>query len=198
MRVLTRPLGAVLHRVRIAVKGCAYSGLARQRWQHPERVLEALAPASGARVADLGAGAGYFTVRLARRVGPEGRVYAVDTDPDMTAAITRRAEGAGLRNVAVVEALPHDPGLPEPVDLALLVNALHHLPEPDDYLARLTEYVRPGGQVAVIEALPAWFLFGHATEPERIRSLLIGAGYALVAEHEFLPRQSFLVFERGA
>lgn len=189
---------SLLSRVRGAVKSFVYSGPARDRWQHPDRVLAALGLGEGQRVADLGAGGGYFTYRLARAVGPEGRVYAVDTDPDMRGRIGDRAARKGYTNIVTVGPDDDaDSGLPEPVDLILVVDAFHHLP--DDraaYFARLAEALRPAGRIAVVEPQPRWFLFGHATPPGEIRATLADAGYRLAAEHDFLPRQSFSVFER--
>lgn len=172
------------------------SGPRRDHWQHPDRVIEALSLQPGQRVADLGAGGGYFTFRAARAVGAEGRVYAVDTDPDMLSLIADRVEREERGNVVAVAAEPDDPELPEPVDLVLLVDAFHHLPDPPAYLPRLAGQLRPAGRVAVIEARPRWFRFGHATEPAAIRSAMIAAGYRLVDDHDFLPRQSFLTFQR--
>lgn len=186
-----------LHHARLRLKAFAYSGPGRDRWQHPDRVIEALSLRPGQRVADLGAGGGYFTFRISQAVGDEGRVYAVDTDPDMRALIAHRVARERRANVVPVAAEPAGPDLPEPVDLVLIVNAFHHLPEPAAYLPRLAPLLRPGGRVAVIESRPKWFLFGHATEPAAIRSAMAAAGYALVDDHDFLPRQAFLIFQRG-
>jgi SAM-dependent methyltransferase len=194
MGTVTASIGERLHRARLRLKGFAYSGPGRDRWQHPDRVVAALALRPGQRVADLGAGGGYFTLRLARAVGPEGRVYAVDTDPDMRELVADRAARDGRGNVVPVAARPEDPALPEPVDLVLLVNAFHHLPEPAGYAATLAGHLRPGGRVAVVEAEPRRLLFGHATAPERIRTTMAAAGYVLQEEHRFLPRQSFQTF----
>jgi arsenite methyltransferase len=185
-----------LHRARLRLKSFAYSGPGRDRWQHPDRVIEALSLQPGQRVADLGAGGGYFTFRLARAVGPEGRVYAVDTDPDMREVIADRVDRERVENVVTVAAEPGSPELPEPVDLVLLVNAFYHLPEPAAYLPRLAGQLRPAGRIAVIESRPKWSLFGHATDPAAIRSAMATAGYQLAAEHDFLPRQSFQAFQR--
>jgi predicted methyltransferase len=186
-----------LRRARIAGKRLAYSGFGRDRWQQPDRVVAELGLRPGDRVADLGAGGGYFTFRLARAVGPSGVVYAVDTDRDMPAALAARAAGQGLGNVVAVEAKPDDPGLPDAVDLGVLVNTYHHLPDRPTYLALLAHHLKPGGRVAIVEARPGRLhrLAGHATAPETIRSELEAAGYTMVAEHGFLPRQGFLVFE---
>lgn len=182
--------------LRGALKSAVYSGPARARWQHPDRVITALELRPGQRVADLGAGGGYFTYRLARAVGPQGRVYAVDSDPDMRSRIQKRAARKGYANIAPVDPGPDDPTLPEPVDLILTVNAFHHLPNEAWYFAALSGFLAPSGRLAVIEPRPRWVLFGHATEPERIRSVLTEAGYAVADEHDFLPRQSFTIWGR--
>jgi arsenite methyltransferase len=188
---------SLLRRMRVWGKGWAYSGIRRDRWQHPDRVIAGLGLRAGDRVADLGAGAGYFTYRLARAVGPSGAVYAVDTDTDLLRALATRRARKGADNVIPVEARPEDPCLPEAVDLVLLVNAYHHIPDPRGYFADLARYLRPAGRLAVIEPLPIRVhrLFRHATETQRIHSTLTEAGYTRVEYGDFLPRQSFQLFE---
>lgn len=182
-------------RIRRAAKAFVFSGGPRRdRWQRPEVVMERLAPAAGARVADLGAGGGYFTFRLAEAVGPEGVVYAVDVDPDLRSLIADRAAAEAVGNVVPVAAQPTDPGLPEPVDLALVVDAFHHLPDPPTYLRQLATYLRPGARVVVIEPRPRWYLLGHATDPARIEEIMQEAGYGITDRHPVLTSQSFLVF----
>jgi arsenite methyltransferase len=190
-------VAGALRRVRVAVKRFGYSGWGRDRWQQPERVVAELRLRPGDRVADLGSGGGYFTFRLARAVGPAGVVYAVDTDTELLAALGADAAGRKVGNVVTVAARPDDPRLPEPVDLGILVNAYHHLPDRPAWFATLARQLRPGGRVAVLEARPAGLLrrFGHATSAETIRSELEAAGYAQVAEVGDLQRQCFLVFE---
>jgi len=187
-----------LRRAPLRLKGFAYSGFRRDRWQQPERVIAALGIREGDRAADLGAGAGYFTFHLAGAVGPQGVVYAVDTDAGMSSLIAEKAARSGVRNVVLVAATPDDPALPEPVDLVLMVNAFHHLPEPRTYLSTLARYVRPGGRVAIIEALPKWSRFGHATTPEDIADAMGRAGFAGPERPGTLHRQSFQMFQRTA
>jgi ubiquinone/menaquinone biosynthesis C-methylase UbiE len=199
---LLAALGALAWLLRADLKRWAYEQPGRDAWQQPDRVVQALEVRPGARVADVGAGGGYFTFRLARAVGPSGLVYAVDVDPQMTAYIAERARAESLTNVEAVLAAPDDPGLPrEGVDLVFVCNTFHHISNRADYFRRLRAHLRPGGRLAVVDYKPeGWFarLFRHATPPEVIRSELQAAGYRLQREHDFLDRQSFLIFEPGA
>ena len=182
-----------------SLKRFSYEGFDRDAWQHPAEVVAALALPPGARVADLGAGGGYFTFRLAQAVGPEGRVYAVDVDRDMIDYLRARAADEGAANVQTIEAAAEDPLLPGgTIDLVFTCNTYHHLPDRVAYLQRLRPALAPGGRVAVIDYTShgSWFawLFGHGTPPEEIRAEFAAAGYHVVATHGFLPRQSFQVF----
>ncbi len=178
------------------LKRCSYEGWGRDDWQQPERVVEALALEPGARVADLGSGGGYFTFRLARAVGPAGKVYAVDVDADLNAYVAERAQEEGLANIQVVLAEYADPKLPEPVDLLFTSNTYHHLEDRARYFANAKQYLRPHGRIAILELseAPSWFLPSHTTSAETIRSEMQAAGYHVVEAHDFLSRQHFLVF----
>lgn len=180
------------------LKAAVHSGPGRDRWQRPERVLEVLRVAPGARVADVGAGGGYFTFRLADAVGPDGRVFAVDPDPDTQAHLRRRAAREGRDNVVTIRPDDGDvPALPEPVDLALVVDAFHHLPEDRvHYLTGVGSWLGADGRLAIIEPQPRWYLFGHATDPGAIRTTAARAGYVLAEQHD-LPRQALLVFRQA-
>lgn len=181
-----------------AVKRCGYAGWGREAWQQSDRVVEALAVAPGSRVADLGAGGGFFTFRLADAVGAEGEVYAVDVDPDMTEYLEDRVREEGRDNVSVVLAPYDDPKLPVPVDLIFTCNTYHHIEGRVAYFRNARRYLRPGGRVAVIEYRDDdagfWHPGGHSTPPAAIRDEMEEAGYRLVAEHDWLERQGFLVF----
>ena len=169
---------------------------AREAWQKPEEVVRALALGPDAVVADLGAGTGYFTVRLARAL-PRGHVYAVDVEPDMVRYVAERARREGLANVTAVPAAPDYPRLPRPVDLVLVVNTYHHLADRSAYFERLRRSLRFGGRVAIVDFLPDAPLGPpRATRiPAAVVKEEMGrAGYGLAAEHGFLPYQYFLVF----
>jgi ubiquinone/menaquinone biosynthesis C-methylase UbiE len=171
---------------------------ARDAWQKPHEVIEALKLAPDAAIADIGAGTGYFAVRLAHMV-PQGRVYAVDIEPDMVKYLRERAQKSGLKNLTPVQAAPADPKLPTPIDLALLVDVYHHIEQRDAYFKRLASALKPGGAVAIID-----FTLESPVGPPRaarmpaaqVKAEMQRAGYALAAEHTFLPNQYFLVFKR--
>lgn len=194
--------GAVL--VAATLAGCttlkrwAYEGIGRDRWQRPDEVIRALAIPAGAQVADLGAGGGYFTFRLAAAAGPTGRVYAVDIDPGMVDYLRERAAREGARTVEPVLATADDARLPAAsVDLLFTCNTYHHLTDRAAYFTRLRPVLRTGGRIAIVEYDGRGLfgrLFGHATPADEIRREMAAAGYRLVDAHDFLPRQSFLVF----
>jgi SAM-dependent methyltransferase len=168
----------------------------RDAWQKPDEVIRALTLAPDARVADIGSGTGYFAVRLAHAV-PKGHVYGVDVEPDMVRHLAERGRREGLANLTSVAATPDDPKLTEPVDLALVVNTYHHIAERPAYFGGLRRSLRPGGRVAIIDFLPdaPEGPPRHARIPAAsVKGEMGQAGYGLVTEHTFLPRQYFLIF----
>jgi ubiquinone/menaquinone biosynthesis C-methylase UbiE len=173
---------------------------ARDAWQKPDEVLKALALEPGEVVADIGAGSGYFTARLARAVGETGRVYAVDVSPEMVRHLNRRLRDAGVRNVSSVLADPDDPLLPDAsVDRVVIVDTWHHIEDQPRYLGLLKRALRPGGQVVHIDFqkrdLPVGPPAGMKIAREDLVKQMEAAGFRLAAEHGFLPYQYFLVFE---
>lgn len=169
---------------------------ARDAWQQPERVVEALALKPGQVVADLGAGTGYFTVRLAR-AATKPKVYAIDVEAAMVDYLRDRARAAGLTNVIAVKADPERTNLPEPVDVVLIVDTYHHLPQRVAYFKTLRASLKPGARVAIVDfkkgaptGPPEEFRF----TPEQIDAEMAQAGYTLRARHDFLPHQHFLVY----
>jgi SAM-dependent methyltransferase len=172
---------------------------ARDEWQKPDEVIRALQLAPEALVADIGAGTGYFAVRLARAV-PKGRVYGVDAEPDMVRYLEQRARREGLANLTAVAAKPADPGI-SAVDLVILVDTYHHVPGRERYFRNLKKSLRPGGRLAIID-----FTLDSPVGPPRraripadqVKRELARAGYALADEHGFLPNQYFLVFRSAA
>jgi cyclopropane fatty-acyl-phospholipid synthase-like methyltransferase len=168
----------------------------RDAWQKPDEVLQALALGPEAIVADIGAGTGYFAVRLAYHV-PGGRIYAVDTEPAMVKYLGERAKRHGLANLTARAGKTDDPNLPEKVDLMLLVDVYHHIGERERYFRKAAESLKPHGRVAIIDFRmdsPHGPPKSARIAPERVKAELKKAGYELVQEHAFLPSQYFLIF----
>jgi len=172
----------------------------RDAWQKPHQVIHALALKPDARVADLGAGTGYFSARLASML-PQGRVYAVDIEPDMVRYLEARAKRENLRNLVAVAGAPGDPRLPEKVDLILLVDVYHHIEDRARYFSKLRAALRPGGRIAIVDFRldsPQGPPPSSRMAPETVKAEMRAAGYTLSAEHPFLPYQYFLVFRPAA
>lgn len=170
----------------------------RDAWQKPHEVIQALGLKPDAVIADLGAGTGYFSVRLARML-PEGKVYAVDLEPDMVKYLGERAKREGLKNVTPVAAAPDDARLPAKVDLVLLVDVYHHIDDRERYFRKLAGSLASGGRLVVIDFKldsPRGPPKSSRVDSGRVKAELARAGYALTAEHAFLPDQYFLEFSR--
>jgi ubiquinone/menaquinone biosynthesis C-methylase UbiE len=171
----------------------------RDAWQKPDQIMDALGIADGSHVADLGAGAGWFTIRLARRVGPNGIVYAEDIQPQMIEAIERRVSREGLRNVRTVRGTAKDPGLPpSSLDAVLIVDTYHEMEDPVTLLRNVAGSLKPRGRVGIVD-----FKKGNGgpgpdanerVDPEVIVKDAALAGLDLLKDETFLPYQYLLVF----
>ena len=171
----------------------------RDAWQKPDEVVRALALPADATVADIGAGTGYFAVRLARAV-PQGRVVGVDISPGMVRYLDERAKREGLVNVAAQLGGEKEPRLPAPVDLVIVVDTYHHIGAREQYFRRVRDSLKPGGRLAIIDFRaggPVGPKHGLIS-PEQVKKELAGAGFELAQEHAFLPHQFFLVFRAAA
>jgi ubiquinone/menaquinone biosynthesis C-methylase UbiE len=173
----------------------------RDRWQRPDQVLQALAIRAGQTVCDIGAGPGYFTLRVARLVGPRGRVYAVDVEPRILDALRARIEKRGVENVTPVLALGGNPLLPDGAcDLVLIVDTYHHFPDGPAYLRRLAKTLRPTGRIANIDfrkqATPIGPPQEHRISREEFLRDAAAAALTLARELTFLEDQYFIILRR--
>ncbi|HEY7816765.1 MAG TPA: methyltransferase [Vicinamibacteria bacterium] len=171
----------------------------RDERQKPDEVVKALKLRPSDRVADIGAGTGYFTRRFAK-ASPEGTVYAVDLEPNMLRYIAKRARTEGLKNVVPVLALPDSPMLaPSSVDMIFICNTIHHIENRAEYYAVLREVLAPGGRIVVVDFRKDAKLEEGPPEAMRLdrkdlEKELSQAGFRVSEEHDFLPDQYFVVF----
>jgi ubiquinone/menaquinone biosynthesis C-methylase UbiE len=171
----------------------------RDAYQKPQEVMQALALKTGEAVADIGAGSGYFTFRLARQVGPAGKIYAVDVSPDMIRHINRRIRDGNFTNVVSVLADPDDPLLPErSVNRFFICDVWHHVDKQTKYLSLMKKMLKSGGEIIMIDFHTADIPVGPPPQMRIDREELLkqmeSNGFRLKQEHTFLPYQYFLVF----
>jgi ubiquinone/menaquinone biosynthesis C-methylase UbiE len=167
----------------------------------PDKALDILAIPKGATVADIGAGSGYMTVRLAARVGPTGTVFANDLQPEMLDMLRRRLARERITNVTVVRGEADDPKLPiGSIDLELMVDVYHELHQPQVMLRNLRKALKPDGRLVLLEyrkedpAIP--IRFEHKMSVAEAKMEVEAEGFTLSKVDESLPRQHILVFTR--
>lgn len=170
----------------------------REQEEAPSRAVEALDLRPGMVVADIGAGSGYYTSRLARKVLPGGRVIATDIQPGMIELLERRITAEGLSNVTTVLGAMDDPRLPPAsVDLAIMVDVYHELQQPQLFLQRLKGAFRPGGRLVLLEfrkedpRIP--ILEVHKMSVAEVKAELEAEGFALERVIDVLPWQHIIV-----
>jgi ubiquinone/menaquinone biosynthesis C-methylase UbiE len=173
----------------------------RVAWQKPDQIMDALGIADGSVVADLGAGGGWFTVRLARRVGPQGVVYAEDIQKEMIESIERRVQREGLRNVRMVLGMAADPKLPKgAMNAVLIADVFHEVEHPVELLRNVRNSLTPTGRLGIVEHRKDGWGPGPPLD-ERIDEAAVlkdaeSAGLRLISRETFLPYQYLLVFGR--
>jgi ubiquinone/menaquinone biosynthesis C-methylase UbiE len=173
---------------------------ARAAWQKPAHVVSLMDIERGARVADVGAGTGYFLPFLSVAVGPSGKVLALDVEADMIRYVKERAERESLLNVEARVVTGNDPGLEKAsLDRILIVDTWHHIPERRSYAAKLADALRPNGMVFVVD-FTMESEHGppreHRLEPEKVVAELAGGGLEAKIIPEQLPNQYMVVGRR--
>jgi predicted methyltransferase len=174
----------------------------REVWQRPDQIMDALGIADGSKVAELGAAGGWFTIRLARRVGPNGRVYAEDIQQPMLEVIKRRLPRENLTNVETVLGTRTDPKLPKPVDAIVMVDSYHEMDQPVAMLRGAARMLSDDGRLGIVEFTLAGGGPGPPMEerldPERVIREAEAADLVLIARPNFLRYQYLLVFGKKA
>jgi predicted methyltransferase len=179
----------------------------RDQWQKPDQIMDALGVAEGSVVAELGAAGGWFTLQLARRVGPNGVVYAEDIQPAMLEAISRRMRNENLTNVKTVLGTVNDPRLPVGIDAILISDAFHEMDEPSDpalvvtLLRNAAESLKPQGRLGIVDWTPGDGGPGpdanHRADPDVVITKARAAGLQLLLREDIPPFVYLLVFGRA-
>jgi predicted methyltransferase len=180
----------------------------REQWQKPDQIMDALGVAEGSVVAELGAAGGWFTLRLARRVGPNGLVYAEDIQPAMLDAIGRRMQNENQSNVKPVLGTPSDPRLPAGIDAVLISDAFHEMDDPADrsvivtLLGNVGRSLKPQGRLGIVDWTPGGGGPGPAADqranPEVVIRAARAAGLQLISREDIPPFVYLLVFGRAS
>lgn len=171
----------------------------RAAWQRPDQIMDALGIGEGSVVADLGAGGGWFTVRLSQQVGPNGIVYAEDIQPQMIDAITRRVRRENFRNVRTILGTPVDPKLPaRSIDAVLIVDAYHEIEQPRILLANVAKGLKPTGVIGIVDFKKDGGGPGpdmdERVDPEKVIADARAVGLEFRKRENFLRYQYLLIF----
>jgi arsenite methyltransferase len=174
----------------------------RDEWQKPDEVVKALDLKPGEVVADIGAGSGYFSRRIAKVIAPDGKVYAVDVAADILGYLKERADKEGLHNIVTIVSQPGDPMLPaNAVDLAFFCDTTHHIDQRVEFYKKLASAVKAHGRMAIIDYPPDSPHAPHKPEqlvpPSQVISEAEQAGFKFVKDFQFLPYHYFLIFEKN-
>jgi SAM-dependent methyltransferase len=171
----------------------------RAEEEDPDTAINVLKIARGSSVADIGAGSGYMTMKLSTRVGPEGKVYANDIQPQMLQMLANRLASSKIANVVLIQGTIDDPRLPEAsVDLAMMVDVYHELSQPQAMLRHLRAALKPGGRLVLLEyrkedpSIP--IKYEHKMTVAEAKMELEAEGFTLATVDESLPRQHILIF----
>ncbi len=176
------------------------NAFSRAGWQLPDQVIDSLDIQSGDRVADIGSGDGYFTFQLAKAVGANGKVYAVEVNEELVGELTQKARDDGYDNVEVVLGKYDDPLLPDgEIDLVFLCNSYHHIRDRVAYFDQMRKDLSPKGRVAVIDLKMSFLVrllapAGHWTTVETMTEQMQKANYSRKNRFDYLPAQNFAVF----
>jgi len=171
----------------------------RMYWQMPNRVLDEIGVESGYTIADVGCGIGYFSVRLAKKVGQSGIVYACDIDSGALAFLKEKLERQNIRNLKIIQGMKDDPLLPSSeIDMVLIVNTIHLIERPTEYLSKLKSCLKPDGCIVIIQwdarkmdsESPDWSAEDREKYTQRTTLRIIyDAGFEIERILDFLPMQ---------
>ena len=182
-------------------KAKMFNNKASRKKSKANKVINIIKIMKGNKIADIGSGGGYFTIRFAKLVGDEGHIYAIDTNSEFLKYIKLQADKNDLKNITTIQADDDKPKLPkEKLDYIFLRNVYHHIPNRLKYLQILGEGLGKDGKIIIIEHNGSGYLnfnklFGHYIKPEIIKNEMKKVGYIIDEEHYFITQQSFTIFK---
>lgn len=168
----------------------------RDTWHQPDRVMDAVGVKHGMKIGEVGAGHGYFTFHLSRRVGNSGRIYANDIASRALASLRRKAENEGITNIETIIGEVEDPLLPKGIlDMVFMVNAFHDLAKPVELLNNLIPSLKPDAPVVIIDRDPSKFRdpAGHFLTQEEIFEIIRQSDFELDRIETFLPQHNIYI-----
>jgi tRNA A58 N-methylase Trm61 len=180
----------------VSVRQAFYAD-SRDTWQQPDKVMEVIGIRQGMVIGEPGAGKGYFTFKLARKVGPTGKIYANDIDGQCLTFIAAQSLEQGLKNNITIKGKVGDPLFPVgQMDMVFMSYVVHDLAKPVEFLKNLKPAFKPGAQMVILEQDPEKYKkgIGHFFTREKLLEVVKSAGYVLVKIETFLPRDNIYIF----
>lgn len=168
----------------------------RERWQNPERILDTLGVREGMVIGEVGAGDGYFTFKLANRIGSKGKVYANDINRRALSALRSRCEREGVENIEILQGGVTRTNFPaHTMDMVIMVYVFHELTEPIALMEDIKSSLKPGALVVIVDRDPDRYgrEYGHFMRKEDIIERVLEADYELVDVKTFLPRDNIYI-----
>ena len=198
----THPLSGRRYALTMGVEGADWLDRAeRDSEEEPDHAIDVLKITKASTVADIGAGSGYMTVKLAKKVGPDGKVFANDIQPGMLELLTRRLQKSKITNVSTVLGTQDDPRLPlDAIDLVLMVDVYHELSQPQVMLRHIKASLKPTGRLVLLEYrkedpnIP--IRPEHKMSVAEAKLEVEAEGFKLTRTNEDLPRQHILIFNK--
>lgn len=169
----------------------------RDTWQQPGKVMEVIGVRQGMVIGEPGAGKGYFTFKLARKVGPTGKIYANEIDEECLDAINEQSRREGFNNIVTIRGKVEDPLFPDgQLDMVFMCYVLHDLSKPVSFLKHLKPDLKPGAVLVILERDPGKYpsAAGHFFKKEKLLKVVKRAGYKLVRTETFLSRDNIYIF----
>ncbi len=167
----------------------------RDSWQQPEKIMDVIGVKPGMVIGEAGAGRGYFTLKLATRVGPEGKILANDINPEALRTLENRAKQAGLDNIEAILGEIEDPLFPSGLDMAIMVYVFSHLDKPIPFLENIKPKLKPGAKLVIVDGDPDKYPRYHFFfKQEKVVEMITSAGWELLKVETFPERDNVYIF----